>query len=240
MKRFVLCLALMTMFSVQFRLSDAEAIPISISQGGTYLGTINPFTGGITGAANYNYFSWSAHPINGPSPVENEAQIFMYDGSDGLNFTTVFSKEDSNNVGAGSVYWDISITGSTTGTDVRLTDDGSELTELSPDLFRGRWSYNNRNTDGGVIGEIGGDAWTITIDPIIYTNINTLKVFGNSGSFLSLNLNTDITGEIVLAAAAEPTPTPEPATIALLGIGILGLAGGAARRRMNQKEVDNS
>ncbi len=231
MKHFILCLALMTVFVVQFNHTEAVATPISVSQGGTYLGNINPFTGGITGAANYNFFSWSAHPINGPAPVEKEAHIFMYDGLDGLNFTTVFSKEDSNNVGAGRVKWDISIAGSTTGTAVRLSDDGSELTETSADFYRGRWKYNNKNTDGGVIGEIGGAAWTITIDPIKYQNVSALKVFDYSGSFFSLNLNTDITGEIVLAAAAEPIPSPEPTTLLLMGIGIAGLAGAEVRRR---------
>ncbi len=34
--------------------------------------------------------------------------------------------------------------------------------------------------------------------------------------------------------------TPEPATIALLGIGLAGIAGGAARRKLKKKAVENS
>ena len=44
----------------------------------------------------------------------------------------------------------------------------------------------------------------------------------------------------ITVTEAGTAPIPEPATIALLGIGIAVLAGGAARRKWKNKAVDNS
>ncbi len=150
-----------------------EAFPISVSQAGTFLGNIDPFSGGITGAANYGYVSDSGHPINGPTPVNKEGQIFLYDGTDGLNFNVIFNKDFATSDGGFS--WDINIAGSITDP-VELLEDGngSELNEPVNNNFEGRWIYTD-NSDGGVIGEISGNSWTITIDPISYTNVNSLR-----------------------------------------------------------------
>lgn len=173
MKRFVMCLTLITVLAVQFNQTDAEAFPINVSQGGTFLGTVDPFSGAITGADNYNYFDFSGHPINGPIPASQEGQIFFYDGTDGLNFNVIFNKDLTSFDGGFS--WDINIAGSITDPIERLEDgSGSELDEPVNNSFEGRWIYTD-NSDGGVIGEIGGNSWVITIDPISYTNVNTLK-----------------------------------------------------------------
>jgi hypothetical protein len=46
--------------------------------------------------------------------------------------------------------------------------------------------------------------------------------------------------EINLFNQEEQTPVPEPTTIALLGIGLAGLAGAEVRRRRKKKAVDKS
>ena len=150
-------------------------------------------------------------PDFGPAPASQEGRIFLYDGSDGLYFTVFFNERFAP---GGEANWDITVTGSSTDPFVQISDDPGELTEPFNNQFQGRWPYGDY-TDGGVIGTIGGNNWTITIAPISYSNLNALKIFdGASGSFINLNLNTDATGEIVLTAV------PLPAAVWLFGSGL--------------------
>jgi hypothetical protein len=126
----------------------------------------------------------------------------------------------------GAVEWDITIAGSTTDPSVLISDDPGELTETTNNIFLGRWAYSQNLGDGGVIGELGGNAWTITIDPLLYTNVTSLRAYGTTNS---ISLDLDLSKDIVLTKGKNPVP--EPATMFLFGTGLAGLIGSKIRRK---------
>jgi hypothetical protein len=201
---------------------QGQAAIVNVFQGGDFLGTIRPYTGTLTGAANYN--AGVPDVINGPTSEFDRGAIFFYDGSDGLNFTVMFNRH------GGSAYrhahLDISVLGSSSDPMVRVADE--ELDEVSPDFFEGRWTFGETR-DGGVIGEIGGIAWTITVDPLLYDGVLSLRAYDPRGSYIDLNLNTDASGTIRF------TPVPEPSTfvmcIGFVAMGLVGCGWRKLRRR---------
>ncbi|MDX1434194.1 MAG: hypothetical protein R3286_17265, partial [Gammaproteobacteria bacterium] len=74
---------------------QAHAIVIGVFQGGTQVGTVDPYSGPTTGAVNYGYSSASAHPLVGPTPTPGEAYFWFFDGTDGLSFN-VFGGQDNS------------------------------------------------------------------------------------------------------------------------------------------------
>ena len=91
-------------------------------------------------------------------------------------------------------------------------------------VFYGNWTYSQLLGDGGVIGTLGGDAWSVTIDQISYFNIDSLMAYGLT-NYISLDLDTNKDITFTVANNPTPAPVPEPATMFLFGIGLAGLGG---------------
>ena len=131
-KRFLIGLLIVSfMFGLAM---TANALQITVSQDGNILGTIESYSGTETAVENYNFYSSARHVIHGPTPNATEAQIFFYEGSDGLSFNIGLSKGGTI-YDSGKVRWDITVAGSTTDPVVLVSDDYGELKETNVDVL---------------------------------------------------------------------------------------------------------
>lgn len=158
--------------------------------GDKYLGSFVAYSGDKTAAENYNYYSASAHPLVGPTPVGNQTHVFFYEGSDGLSLN-FYSNIDNGGSEDDSFSWDIEVVDNQFKDDVILSDDGGELTRSagpSSHLYEGRFRYW-KNTDGGIIGPFVTNDYAIRVSVLSVGNdINTAKFYSADG--LSFSLST--------------------------------------------------
>jgi hypothetical protein len=202
-----------------------------------YKGTIAAYTGTDSAAVNYDYFSHSGDPVEGPNLKFDRGEIFFYEGSEGMTFNAIFNKEKekpSDGDIFGLVSWDIAAGTFSTDPTVLLSDDKKELKEVASDpvnhsaLFEGRWAWHN-NTDGGIIQGLEGPVWILAIDPIAYQGIDSLKAFSADGSRINLNLSTGNRGYLFFVPHFGSIPDPGT-TLSLLSIGIAGLTLATKRK----------
>ncbi len=205
----------------------AQASPIFVYQDGAFLGSVVAYSGGTTTAANWNL---NQAPTIGPGQADNSGRLFFYAGSDGLSFNMLFNNGDGDNEN-GSIELEATVAASAGDPVVKVADDGgAEFWETATNnTFHGKWQWS-WGADGGAFGALQGD-WSINVDliangwsPSHGNEVVDLAVYSGGGSPVSLSL--DLSKDILLTNIA----IPEPTTLAILGLGLVGVGLGNRKR----------
>ena len=149
-------------------------------------GEIVSYSGNFSAAENYNYYSFSAHPIVGPQPKGQNINIFFYENSEGLYLNFFANKDKTGDNSWTDFSVDIDIQGNSINDGVIVSDDGAELLEVGSGAYEGRFSYS-QNTDGGVIGPINiSEDFTMNFQILDSGNVTNAKFYSANGSSFSL------------------------------------------------------
>ena len=200
----------------------------------------------VTGNGNYSLsnFNKTGVEINGVSLMvffddgdsTNNRDVVLFDGND-ANFTNVFDP----------LGWDISLPGInyssgnaflnmgvSDGQDFGTSDDGN-LT-VNGTIIASGGLFQGDSVPGGTGGPSNGLLWDLKdfdITSLLTPGLNNLNVTMDSVNDALSAIHVAI--DLPAGAAPQQPPTntvPEPATLALAGIGMLGM--GAIRRRRKQ------
>lgn len=161
------------------------------------LGYINSYKGNGSAFANYDYYSNSAHIINGPPASSFESRVFMYqpNSSDGVYLFFYFNI-DAGGSKNNKVSWDITTKRNSLLDSVIVADDPDQygIPELirkpqdtinNSSLYEGRFEYWE-NTDGGVIGPFKGTNFEIGVNVLSSGDLNKATFFSSDNKTFSL------------------------------------------------------
>lgn len=138
----------------------------------TPLGDIVTYSGEISAEKNYNYYSSSGHPINGPTPIGYELHNFFYEGTDGLmlNFYGNVDSDDNSNGSSDNQYaLKITTLGNNNADHVVFVDDPNNADDVvtvkkvgAANEYNAKFHYWY-NTDGAIIGPFNGEDFEIHV-----------------------------------------------------------------------------
>ncbi len=154
----------------------------------SFKGSFVAYQGDISAVDNYNYFSFSAHPIFGPKPKGFQSTVFFYQGNEGLTLF-FFHNIDEGGSEENRVRWDITTSDNDFKDKVIFSDDKRELTleakTSKEQLYHGRFKYWE-NTDGGVIGPFVGEDFRIHIENVGDGDIKQAQFYSSDTTTMDL------------------------------------------------------
>ena len=190
-----------------------------------YLGNISAYTdnassGDVCGSGdnkdctaenNYYYHSSSVDLTHGPTPTATTGNVFFYNQYDNTTHLYLFYMFGvKGNSVADTIKIDIFTDNNSSTDNVVVSDDSGETTRYtsssycgtSTRCYKGRYTYNSANSDGGVIGPFSGTDFKIFVDlggtstidgsnTLTLGNLASFKYYSKDGSTITLGGEVD-------------------------------------------------
>ncbi|MGH1469423.1 MAG: hypothetical protein ACRBBP_11225, partial [Bdellovibrionales bacterium] len=156
---------------------------------------ITPHRGPLPADVNYNYYSWSGHPIIGSTPKGYEGQFFLYeDGEGAISFNFLFSVDNGGSAD-NKISLDVVVKNNDSDEQIILSDDRLEIKKISSEdgksVYQAKMRYW-KNTDGGIIGPFTGDDLSINVKLNVVGDTSRLIFYSADGNEIDLGSEFEI------------------------------------------------